>query len=128
MLTIVLNYSINPMKLPCRKKMMLRTLKLSNLSTTKLTPVVGILTILLRERRDIEDNAMCIDDIKLKQTAWSVTIYMQYLKLQLKVVIFRMKISIVVVSVCLTQTTWIMTMIQLHQRLFELGEVILKNS
>lgn len=29
--------------------MMLRTLKLSNLSTTKLTPVVGILTILLRE-------------------------------------------------------------------------------
>lgn len=59
--------------------MMLRTLKLSNLSTTKLTPVVGILTILLREEILIEDNAMCIDDIKLKQTAWSVTILLHLL-------------------------------------------------
>lgn len=33
----------------------------------------------LTERRDIEDNAMCIDDIKLKQTAWSVTIYLHLL-------------------------------------------------
>lgn len=63
---IVLNYSINLMKVLCRKKMMLCILKLLNLSMIKLILVVGILIILLREEILIEDNVMCIDDIKLK--------------------------------------------------------------
>lgn len=48
--------------------MMLLTLILSIMSTTKLTSAARILTIYIKsERRDIEDNATSIDDIKYDQ-------------------------------------------------------------